>query len=176
MSQKRQTDVIAELFPNYLVPAKEADPTTAFPTQYTVQTSYTSATAGNETTMFVGFDVPANAATTVELRITLAPASPGGYQWVAGGTRKLDAFGLTSDIVPGQLSWNNRPGRYPATPLFQFEVPVAGGDAVVLSSTAVKAQHNRRMDFEIAITRPGPGNFDWFELTSPKTGITLVMY
>jgi len=163
-------------FPNYLVPARESDPYTTYSTQYTAQVDYTPDVA-NETTFFVGFDVPNNGATLCTLRFTLPPKVPGGYQWTVQGSGRLDIFGLMNIIQPGELSWMNRPERYPsATPLFQLIEPLSGGDATVIGSP-IRCQGGQRMDFELAGARGfGSVKFDWFELTSPKSGITLEMY
>jgi hypothetical protein len=52
---------------------------------------------------------------------------PGGYEWTAKGSGKFNVYMVTSLIVPGELSWNNKPQRYPTlgpAPLFRVTVCV----------------------------------------------------
>lgn len=73
----------------------------------------------------VGFDVPSNNATNCLIKFTMPNTLPDGYQWTASGSGKFDVYMVTSLIVPGELSWNNRPRRYPTLdpqPLFRITV------------------------------------------------------
>lgn len=130
----------------------------------------------------VGFDVPYNNATNCLIKFTLPDVLPGGYKWTAKGSGKFDVYMVTSLIVPGELSWNNRPRRYPTMdpqPLFQVTVcvpfvcacrlwliyrkqPISGGEAVVDGYT-IRCFNGQRMDFELVADRQaGAVELDWF--------------
>lgn len=149
----RKRDIVEVIFPHFLVPAVQMSPDTTYATQYTAQINYTGSDydmsettmfgkrqppkpivvvslhflANNHTAVLVGFDVPNNNATNCLIKFTLPEALPGGYEWTAKGSGKFDVYMVTSPIVPGELSWNNRPQRYPTldpTPLFRVTVCV----------------------------------------------------
>lgn len=110
----------------------------------------------------------------------------GGYEWTAKGSGKFDVYMVTSFIVPGELSWNNRPQRYPTLnpqPLFRITVcfpshsclflasladennrkqPTQGGEAAV-DGYMMRCFNGQRMDFElVADHQAGMVEFDWF--------------
>ncbi|RPA99776.1 hypothetical protein L873DRAFT_881771 [Choiromyces venosus 120613-1] len=147
--QKRATI----LFPNYLIPLKQATPDTAYPTQYTATISYSGNDAtDNETEMIVGFDVP-------------------------NSSENNCIYGFNGQVINGQTDWNNRPPRYPPATPFWTVVQPTGFSAANITGDPLPCNHGQRMDFEVVATRGvGPTYFDWFELISPKTGFTLVMY
>jgi len=166
--------LLTTLFPNYLVPINEASPNTAYPTQFTADISFT--VKGNETRMFVGFDVPSNGATSCAISFTLPPPQAGEqFPWTVTGTGQLDVFQSTNIVVPGTTTWNTKSGRTTVAPLFQITEPLTGGDATITGSN-IACNLGQRQDFEVLITHPGPASFEWFELSSPKTGITLNMF
>ncbi|KAA8913237.1 ubiquitin 3 binding protein But2 C-terminal domain-containing protein [Sphaerosporella brunnea] len=162
------------LFPNYLVPIYQANPDTAYPTQYEGDVSYTPGVA-NEVRLLVGFDVPANSGTRCLIKFRLEPKTPWGYDWTVTGTGKLDVWALTSIIQNGVTTWNSKPARTSVNPLFKIVQPLQGGDAAVWGAV-IPCNGGQRMDFEVAATRPGATTFNWFELDYPKSGITMNMY
>ncbi|KAI5839791.1 hypothetical protein DFP73DRAFT_598052 [Morchella snyderi] len=169
-------DIVYEVFPNYLVPAVQAFPGTAYSTQNTGHISYSGNDLDlNETTMFVGFDIPANEATNCVIKFALPPPSvPWGYEWKAQGSGRFDVYLVTSLIVPRELSWENRPQRY-QLPVFSVTQPTDGGEATV-DGPNTRCFNGQRMDFELVATREsGSMRLDWFELDNPRTGITMEM-
>ncbi|KAL0637478.1 hypothetical protein Q9L58_003533 [Maublancomyces gigas] len=175
----RKSEVIDTIFPHYLVPAVQNFPNTTYATQHTAQINYTGFDSDmSETTMFVGFDVPYNNATNCLIKFTMPDVLSGGYEWTAKGSGKFDVYMVTSLIVPGELSWNNRPQRYPTLnpqPLFRITQPTQGGEAAV-DGYMMRCFNGQRMDFElVADHQAGMVEFDWFELDTPKTGITMEM-
>ncbi|KAF8544463.1 ubiquitin 3 binding protein But2 C-terminal domain-containing protein [Trichophaea hybrida] len=171
-------DLEKVLFPNYLVPIKQAKPKIAFPTQKTGQVHYENPTDKNEIKLLVGFDVPKNVGTRCAIKFGLEAKVPGGYQWTVNGSGMLDVWSLASMITPGVTTWNNKPKRTTTDPQFtitQYDDP-EGGDAI-MTGKVIPCKGGQRMDFEVAGTRSGgPVYFDWYELDSPKSGITLNMY
>lgn len=89
ISQINNANLLTELFPNYLVPINEAQPNQAYGTQFTADIAFTH--HGNETRMFVGFDVPNNGATSCSVALVLPPPQAGEQNpWTVTGTGKLD--------------------------------------------------------------------------------------
>jgi len=165
---------VTVLFPNYLVPAKENTPNQAYNTQFTARVNFTSATSGDEAITLVGFDVPANGLTNCAIKFELAPKDPNGFQWEVTGTGRLSVYQLASNIVPGTTTWANRPAKVSDHASF-FILQSPSGGAATMGGASIPCKQGQRMDFEVSVTRPGPAGFLWFELSSPKTGITLEM-
>jgi len=170
-----QEDATTELFPNYLVPAKQNTPNEAYNTQFTARVNWTSAAAGDESITFVGFDVPNNGLTNCAIKFTVAPKTTDGFQWTLSGAGAMSLYLLNNPVVPGTTTWNSRPARLSNTPSFTIVEPLAGGDAT-LTGASIPCKNGQRMDFEASVTHSaGASGFFFFELTSPKTGWTLEM-
>lgn len=139
------TDYLAAvLFPNYIVPIKQATPYTAYPTQYTGQISYTSSWHKDEIRLLVGFDVPEDVGTRCAIKFTLAPkTSPYGYQWTVNGSGKLDVWKLAGLIESGETTWANKPARTTKEPLFTIAVSLA--EPYDQDAADVGPYSNRRM-------------------------------
>ncbi|PUU75631.1 ubiquitin 3 binding protein But2 C-terminal domain-domain-containing protein [Tuber borchii] len=168
--QKRTTT----LFPNYLIPLKQSTPNTAYPTQYTATILYNGDdSTGNEQRTIVGFDIPGNNEHNCTISFVLPAPVLGGYPHAVNGSGRLEVYGFNGQVINGVTNWNNRPPRYPLTPLWTIVQPTNFGPATVTGSP-LPCNHGERMDFEVVATKgAGPTYFDWFELTTPKTGITL---
>jgi len=168
-AQLEKRAVLAELFPNYLIPIKKNLPDTAFGTQYTGNVSYVPTASGSEVVLLVGFDVPNNAATVCKLKFVL----PQGTPWALTGTPKINYYRLATPTAL-TATWNNRPARINGSvPDGTITIPLSGGTGVVTGS--FPCNKGARNDFYFEVARPGPGSFYWFELTTPKTGVTLEM-
>ncbi|KAG0128234.1 hypothetical protein HOY82DRAFT_671655 [Tuber indicum] len=165
------------LFPNFLIPIKQSTPDTAYFTQYTATISYSGGDTGNEQRTIVGFDVPQSTKHNCAISFVLPAPVPGGYPNAVNGSGKLDVYGFNGEIINGQTTWNNRPPRYPLfTPLWTIYQPTNFSPAIIAGSP-IPCNHGRRMDFEVVATKGvGPTYFDWYELATPKTGVTLDMW
>ena len=143
----------------------------------------------------VGFDVPGNSVQTYcALRLTIPAPTPWGYPNTVTGTGRLDVHGVIGLVDPGTTSWNNRPTRYPDTPIWTVSVcflsfspflawaragragadkggytqqPLTFGDAVI-TGPAIPCNRGQRMDFEVLADRPGATYFDFYGMTSPS--------
>ncbi|CCX15865.1 ubiquitin 3 binding protein But2 C-terminal domain-containing protein [Pyronema domesticum] len=163
------------LFPNYLVPIKEAHPDHAHETQKTGMVHWESHTHGEEIRLLVGFDIPEDVGPKCMINFSLPPQQKYGYQWTVNGSGKLDVWGLKSMIINGETSWNTKPMRTSWKPMYTIHQPKNGGMAKVTGKW-VPCKAGERMDFEVAGARAGPVFFDWYELDNPKTGITMNVY
>ncbi|KAG0640451.1 hypothetical protein HOY80DRAFT_1021916 [Tuber brumale] len=171
--RKRETT----LFPNFLIPVKQSTPDTAYFTQYTATIFYSGGDTGNEQRVIVGFDVPHGAEHNCSISFVLPAPVPDGYPNTVNGSGKLDVYGFNGEVINGQTTWNNRPQRYPPfTPLWTIYQPRNFAPAIV-TGASLPCNHGQRMDFEVVATRgAGPTYFDWYELVTPETGVTLNMW
>ena len=109
-------------------------------------------------TLFVGFDVPNNSATSCYLKFTLPLAS--SNSWLLSGSGTLEIYGLTRPVDHTRDTWNQRPARYPQYPLGQIQV-IGGGDGTVTGS--IPCHLGTRMDFELVASKPhGYTKVSWF--------------
>lgn len=102
-----------------------------------------------------------------------------GYPWVVTGSGKFDVYRLESNIIIGEHSWNNKPGREPPTRICQITVslgmppihslltpylstkqPKNGGKSVVCQG--VKCKPGSRFDVELVISPNYPGSAHWY--------------
>jgi Ubiquitin 3 binding protein But2 C-terminal domain len=159
----------ATLFPNLIVPIKQAEPNVAFGTQYTGLVS--STTANNNVDSLFAFDVPFIYETqnpTCQLTFTL-PAPGTGFPRQVSGTGQVDVYALSSGNGIESATWNARPSRGEYLGRIQVidgqvakwieqtgSVPCVGGTRIALEMVPV-----------------GEGVVEWFELKTPLTGLTV---
>lgn len=58
----------------------------------------------------------------IKFRLPSKDSDPNGYPWVVSGNGRLDVFLLNGKIVPGQLTWNNKPARSSNSPIVKIIV------------------------------------------------------
>lgn len=58
----------------------------------------------------------------IKFRLPSKDTDPDGYPWVVSGNGRLDVFLLIEKIVPGQLTWNNKPARSSNSPIVKIIV------------------------------------------------------
>ncbi|RPA88198.1 hypothetical protein BJ508DRAFT_320297 [Ascobolus immersus RN42] len=178
-AEKRQVAPIQVVYPNYIIPIKQNAPDTAFGPQFRGDIYYHSFAARNETRLLLGFDMPSNAATNCQLAFNLPPAgTPNAFPWSQSGNPTLWVYTL-SRIVDVTDTWNKRPARVPearvGTIILRSEQFPDASQSLIQG--IIPCKKGQRLDLELAYrAQGGEGNVNWFEMSDPRTGITVEMF
>jgi hypothetical protein len=162
----------ATLFPNLIVPIKQAEPNGAFGTQYTGAVS--STTANNNVDSLFAFDVPFIYETqnpTCQLTFTL-PAPNTGFPRTVTGTGQVDLYALQSSNGMETATWNTRPARG----AYLGRIQVVDGQIAswIADAGAVPCVGGSRVGVEMVPV--GETSLEWFEMKTPLTGLTLEVF
>jgi hypothetical protein len=162
----------ATLFPNLIVPIKEATPDACYGTQYTGLVS--STTANNNIDSLFAFDVPYFYETqnpTCQLTFTL-PAIGSGFPRTISGTGQVDLYELTTGNGIEVATWNTRPARGN----FIGRIQVVDGQVAgwIQQNGQVPCAAGSRVGVEMVPV--GQSELEWFEAKTPLAGLTLEIF
>ena len=162
----------ATLFPNLIVPIKQAQPNACYGTQYTGVVS--STTANNNIDSLLAFDVPfiyEAQNPTCQLTFTL-PAIGSGFPRTVGGSGQVDLYALQSSNGIESATWNTRPARGQ----YLGRIQVVDGQIAgwIQQNGQVPCSGGSRVGVEMVPV--GNSQLEWFEMKTPLTGLTLEIF
>jgi hypothetical protein len=162
----------ATLFPNLIVPIKQATPNGAYGSQYTGVVSSTM--ENNNIDSLFAFDVPffyEAQNPTCELAFTL-PTVGTGFPRTVSGTGQVDLYALQTSNGIETASWNVRPARGE----FIGRIQVVDGQIAgwIEQSGKVACAAGTRVGVEMVPV--GESTLEWFEMKTPLTGLTLEIF
>jgi len=155
-------------FPWLLVPIKQAQPNTAFGTQYTVDVSYDPKQANRVDTLVTFTNtVPLKTGQKCSLQFNLDPS--GKSNWSVTGSDKFEIVEL-GGAVDQSNTWNKCPsyGRTIGT----VSISPKGGAGTVNAPIVCK---QGRVDYALRKSGNGALNIHWFEEKNPLLGLTYVV-
>ncbi|KAK9248892.1 ubiquitin 3 binding protein But2 C-terminal domain-containing protein [Lipomyces tetrasporus] len=156
---------VSLLPPNLLIPAKEAQPSQAFGTQFTGTVVKGD---GSDVVTFVSFDVPPSSSKQVSsCHLVWTPPSKDSFPSTITGSKKVKVYALTSPIDEFTLSWDNRPS--PGGLVGTFDATNG-----VFTHSSVECKFGEKQQFELV----GEGSEDevsWFQTWDPLTGFNYVL-
>ncbi|KAK9325612.1 ubiquitin 3 binding protein But2 C-terminal domain-containing protein [Lipomyces orientalis] len=156
---------VSLLPPNLLIPAKEAQPSQVFGTQFTGTIVKAD---GSDVVTFVSFDVPPLSSKQVSsCHLLWTPPSKDSFPSTITGSKKVNVYALTSSIDEFTLSWDNRPTRGSLVGSFD-------ATSGVFTHSSVECKFSEKQQFELV----GEGSEDevsWFQTWNPLTGFSYLM-
>ncbi|KAK9433260.1 ubiquitin 3 binding protein But2 C-terminal domain-containing protein [Lipomyces doorenjongii] len=157
---------VSLLPPNLLIPAKEAEPSKVFGTQFTG--TVVRDTAGSDVITFVSFDIPPLSSNEVSsCHLLWTAPSKGSFPSTITGSKKVNVYALKTLIDESTLSWNSRPARGSFVGTFD----ATNG---VFTHSSVQCKFGEKQQFELV----GEGSKDevsWFQTWNPLTGFNYLL-
>jgi hypothetical protein len=161
----------ATLFPNLIVPIKQASPNACYGTQYTGLVTGTTTNA-NIDSLFA-FDIPYIYETqnpTCQLTFTLPAIGTGFPRTVAGGL--IDVYALEANYPIEAATWVTRPARGE----YLGRIQVVDGQVAGWVELEGRVACSGGVRVGVEMVPVGESELEWFEMKAPVTGLTLEIF